>query len=176
MKYFALQVKTREESRFISLAEKLRAAEPLELLFPRRALTVRRLGRTRQVEEPLFPGYVFLRGQDIPTETYWRIRRIPGFFRFLKNNRDIRPIEGADRDILLHFLSFGEVVRKSKVRFDSGSRIQVVEGPLMGLEGRIVKVDKRKGRAKIKLDIYEDTFLVDLGFDILSEATEAGNA
>jgi transcriptional antiterminator NusG len=37
----------------------------------------------------------------------------------------------------------------------------------MGLEGKIVKVDKRKGRAKIKLDLYNDSFAIDLAFEVI---------
>ncbi len=172
MNYFAIQIKTREEKKFISLATNLRAAEPLTILFPRRSLSIRRLGKTRQTEAPLFPGYLFLQGETITPDIYWRLKKIPGFFRFLKSNHDIRPLEGPDRELLLHFLSFGELVKKSRVRFDENSRIQVIEGPLKGLEGRIVKVDKRKGRAKVKLDLYDESFLVDLGIDIITETTK----
>jgi transcriptional antiterminator NusG len=42
-----------------------------------------------------------------------------------------------------------------------------VEGPLMGLEGRIIKVDRRKGRAKINLDLYNDSFTIDLAFEVI---------
>ena len=51
--------------------------------------------------------------------------------------------------------------------FDENRRIRVVSGPLQGLEGRIVKVDRRKGRARVRLDIYADAFEIDLGFEIL---------
>jgi transcriptional antiterminator NusG len=60
----------------------------------------------------------------------------------------------------------------SKVYFDEDARIVVVDGPLAGLEGKIVKVDKRKGRAKIKLDLYDDSFTIDLGFELLEKAAE----
>jgi len=53
------------------------------------------------------------------------------------------------------------------VYFNEDSRIVVVEGPLMGLEGRIVKVDRRKGRAKIMLDLYNDSFSIDLAFEVI---------
>jgi transcription termination/antitermination protein NusG len=45
----------------------------------------------------------------------------------------------------------------------------VINGPLKGLEGKIVKVDKRKGRAKVKLDLYDESFLVDLSFELLGQ-------
>jgi transcriptional antiterminator NusG len=172
MNYFALQIKTREESKFMTLAEKNHALGQLRMVFPRRKLRIKRRGKFRHVLAPLFPGYIFLSGDEILPETYWKIRRIPGFFRFLKSNSDIQPLKGRERELLLHFLSYGEVIKKSTVVFDKNSRIQVLEGPLKGLEGHIVKVDKRKGRAKIRLDMYDDFFLVDLGIDILEKIPE----
>ena len=40
---------------------------------------------------------------------------------------------------------------------------------MQGLEGFIVKVDKRKKRAKISLDFAKENFLIDLAFDVLEE-------
>jgi transcriptional antiterminator NusG len=71
----------------------------------------------------------------------------------------------------MHFIrEVGPVAGKSKVYFDDNSRIVVISGPLSGLEGRIVKADKRKGRAKIKLDLYGDSFFIDLAFEVLVKA------
>ncbi|MDR3147356.1 MAG: antitermination protein NusG, partial [Treponema sp.] len=91
-----------------------------------------------------------------------------GFFRFLKSNQDISPMADRDLEVALHFIkNVGPVAGKSRVYFNEDSRIVVVEGPLMGLEGRIIKVDKRKRRAKIKLDLYNDSFSIDLGFEVI---------
>ena len=64
-------------------------------------------------------------------------------------------------------MSLGEVVKKTLVSFDENKRIQIVDGPLKGMEGRIAKVDHRKGCAKVKRDLYEEAFLVDCGFQDL---------
>jgi transcriptional antiterminator NusG len=101
---------------------------------------------------------------------YWSLRRTDGFFRFLKSNQDIRPLEGKDLATVLHFVGFGPVAEKSKVWFDDDDRIVVAEGPLKGLEGKIIKVDKRKGRAKVKLDLYDDSFTIDLAFEVIARA------
>ncbi|MDR1625416.1 MAG: antiterminator LoaP [Spirochaetia bacterium] len=173
MNYFAVQVRTRDEGKFMALAEKHGAAQPLRLVFPRRMLKVRRGGRYRQELAPLFPGYIFLFGSEVSPETYWRIKKVPGFFRFLTSNHDIQPLAGVERELLLHFLSYGEIVKCSTVIFDENSRIQVLNGPMKGLEGRIVKVDRRKSRAKIRLDMYGDSFLVDVGIEIIEKIPEA---
>jgi transcriptional antiterminator NusG len=175
MNYFAVQVKTGEEAKFMALAAKHSAAVPLRMIFPRRLLKIRRAGKFRQVQAPLFSGYIFLAGAEVPPETYWKIKMVPGFFRFLKSNHDIQCLTGPERDLLVHFLSYGEVITKSTVVFDQNNRIVVLEGALKGLEGRIIKVDKRKGRAKIKLDMYGDSYLVDLGIEILERIPENGD-
>jgi len=42
----------------------------------------------------------------------------------------------------------------------------------MGLEGCIVKVNKRKRRAKIRLDMNDSPILFDLSFEILESLKE----
>ena len=41
-----------------------------------------------------------------------------------------------------------------------------------GLEGRIVKIDRRKQRARIRLDLYDNSHLIDLGFEELEARDE----
>ena len=163
--YFALQVRTGKAAQFI---ERARRCHPAAfLLWPRRNLRIRKAGEWRDSLAPLFPGYLFLRAdafEDIP----WReLRDLPDFVRFLPSNDHIVPLDEDDQATLNHFLAFGEVVDRSLVSFGEDKRIRVVSGPLQGLEGRIVKVDRRKGRAKVRLDIYADAFEIDFGFEIL---------
>lgn len=171
-RFFVLQVMTGQEASVLR-----RAAEALtmygvdqsdvRLWWPRRKLRIRRRGRRLTTLAPLFPGYLFLEMNTGDQGVFRVLRRITGVVRFLRNNDDIRPLESRDLDLIRHFLSFGEVITESRVTFDENNRIQVSEGPLQGLEGLIVKVDRRKGRAKVKLDMYDDSFLIDLAFDTL---------
>jgi len=165
MKYYVVQVETRNEHKFVRIASQRVGEEVRRVLWPRRRLNIRRGGKTREELAAIFPGYVFIESDELTAQDYWAIRRVPGFFRFLKSNHNVQPLSEQDQRLLVHFLSFGEIVDKSKVAFDENQRIEVLEGPLKGLEGRIVKVDKRKGRAKVKLDMYDESFLVDFGFE-----------
>ena len=69
--------------------------------------------------------------------------------------------------LLGHFLSFGEVAGQSVVTFDEKRRIRVISGPLLGLDGQIVKVDHRKRRARVRLSLYEESFEIDFEFEAL---------
>jgi transcriptional antiterminator NusG len=172
MNYYVIQVKTRGEEEYLRRAERLLGENEALLVWPRRNLRIRRRGEWRDVVAPIFPSYLFLETEEVTPSLYERFRRIPGFFRFLMNNDNIVPMSSEDRALLTHFLSFGEIVDKSVVYFDENNRIRVVSGPLQGLEGRIVKVDRRKGRAKVRLDMYSDSFLLDLGFEALDNVSE----
>ncbi len=176
MNYYAIQVKTRGEAKYLKLAHYMlntncpETNEHPTFIWPRRKLKIRKKGKLKEQQAPIFPGYIFLETESIPPEVYWTLRKTSGFFRFLKSNQQIEPLEGIDRKLLLHFLSYGEVVEKSTVYFDKNQKIRVIRGPMKGLEGRVIKVDKRKQRAKIRLDMYQESFEIDFGFDLMETA------
>jgi transcriptional antiterminator NusG len=173
MNYYALQVKTRGEEKFI---RRFRAQNPditLPLYFPQRCLDIRRGGRIKPSRLAIFPGYIFLEMSEHDDISCYQktFRRTEGFYRFLKSNQDITPLQSRDLELVLHFIkNVGPMAGKSRVSFTEDSRIAVISGPLSGLEGRIVKVDKRKGRAKVKLDLYGDSFCIDLAFEVMVKA------
>jgi transcriptional antiterminator NusG len=174
MKYYAVQVKTRSEEKYIRLYKAVHPQTPVNIYFPKRQMDIRRKGALVRGTPAIFPGYIFLEidNEDDILKYHWDFRRIDGFFRFLKSNQNIAPLENRDLELVLHFIKrVGPVAGKSRVYFNENSRIVVIDGPLMGLEGRIIKVDKRKGRAKIKLDLYDDSFSIDLAFEAIDPAT-----
>jgi transcriptional antiterminator NusG len=172
MNYFAFTVKTGSESKYLQCAGRVINGDDATLLWPRRNLRIRRKGRWLDTLAPIFPGYLFLKTENLSTDLFLRLRRCPGFSRFLPNNQTISPLNSGDKKILTHFLQFGEIVDKSLVVFDENDRIRVVSGPLTGLEGSIVKVDKRKGRVKVRLDLCTNSFLIDFGFKTLDRINE----
>jgi transcriptional antiterminator NusG len=176
MNYYALQVKTRAENRFIKLFKALHPHIGFPIYFPQRRLDIRRNGQIKASLAAVFPGYIFIEADcdEEIKDRQWEFRRTEGFYRFLRSNQEITPLADRDLELVLHFIkNAGPVAGRSKVYFNENSRIVVVEGPLMGLEGRIVKVDKRKGRAKISLDLYNDSFTIDLGFEVIGSMEPA---
>ncbi|MFW6137551.1 MAG: antiterminator LoaP [Spirochaetota bacterium] len=170
MPYYAIHVKARCEEKFLHRAGTRMDKARGKLVWPRRKLRIKKKGEWLDSLKPIFPGYLFLEAEEVSSDIYTTLRTIPGFLRFLPSNNSITPLNRDDRELLTHFLSFGEIVEKSQVFFDHNSRIRVVSGPLKGLEGKIVKVDRRKGRAKVKLDMCRNSFLIDFGFDALDRA------
>ena len=170
MNYYAIQVKSRGECQFIKRFKSLYPEIVLPMHFLQRTLNIRKGGNTKPLTSAIFPGYIFIEAEsdDVILTCQWEFRRTDGFYRFLRSNQQITPLTDRDLEVVLHFINnAGPIAGRSKVYFNENSRIVVVEGPLLGLEGRIVKVDKRKERAKIILDLYNDSFSIDLGFEVI---------
>jgi transcription termination/antitermination protein NusG len=203
MQYYTMHVLTGSEDEFARrLVPELGQGR---LILPKKKMPIRRRGKVIQDLLPVFPGYIFIQSEDIlaeldvywtirrtagfirflrqsrePTlaelDVYWTIRRTAGFIRFLRQSREPTPLSERDVNMLRRFISFGEYADTSKVTFDENDRIVVLEGPLKGLEGQIVKVNRRKGRAKILLDIYGESFPIDLGFEVVERVKGGGGA
>jgi transcription termination/antitermination protein NusG len=176
MRYYALQVHVGSEGKFLAAARHAAEVPEGAVIWPRRRLRIRKKGTWRETLASVFPGYLFVRADTVAGELFTRLRSQPGFIRFLPSNDSIRALGDRDQATLSHFMAFGEIVDRSVLTFDERHRIRVVSGPLRGLEGRIVGLDRRKGRARVRLELYEDSFEIDFGFQSLEAAEAAERA
>jgi Transcription antiterminator len=171
MLYYTAQVCTGHEQKFIDQIQPVlpRESAVQQIIFLQKVLHIQRHGIMQDELTPLFPGYVFLEtDRELDAATCTEMRQSQYFFRFLKSNRNITPLCDSDLKLLRHFMSFGERAEPSRAYFNAEQRIVVTEGPLKGLEGNIVKVDKRKSRAKIKVNFEDSPIIMDLAFDLIT--------
>lgn len=164
MSIYAMQVMTGAEETVINRLKSYHFN--YNHFFPKRSMKIRKSGKTLSQDLPLFTGYLFVEADQIDPQYLWFCKHTQGFIRFLKSNEEPRPLENRDVEIVSNFIRNKGI---SKVTFESG-KIVVLEGCLKGLEGQIKSVDKRKGRAKVALDLYSDTFLIDLAFEVMGAA------
>lgn len=176
-RYFVIQVVTGTEPRVVALTEERFALHQIDvdvtrLWWPRRRLMIRRKGVRVPSLAPIFPGYLILETTFLSAELIGVFRGVTGFVRFLRSTQSPEPVGARDAEVLRSLLGHGEIIGPSKVTFDENNRIVVREGPLQGMEGRIIKVDRRRGRARVRLDMYEESFQIDFGFELLAKAPE----
>ncbi|MCL2293711.1 MAG: antiterminator LoaP [Spirochaetes bacterium] len=172
MEYFVIQLLTGKEESFLKYAKNSLSEENIRFFWLRRELFIKKLGKMKKSVSSIFPGYIFIESEDISYDFYKKIRRFPGFCRFLRNNDDIRALPHDDKRLVYQLSSNGEIAGISRVYFNEDDRIRVISGPMKGLEGEIAKVDKRKKRAKIRLKLYENSFLIDFGFELIEHFEE----
>lgn len=174
MEIFVLQCLSGKEDRVREKLDGLVEDAAASIIIPRRKMSNRRRGKNEENDYLLFPGYLFIQVEHIDQCWIEALRQIPEAARLLPDNQNARPLNPAERDLVRQLVYHGESIGPSAVRFDENRRIVVIDGPMQGLEGKIIKVDRRKGRARVKLDMYDRNFTVDFPFYDLS-AREAAD-
>lgn len=122
-----------------------------------------------EFEQPLFPGYCFLSVEKMDAKIAEAAKKSQNFYRFLDSNTEIKRLQGQDQEILSNLLKFGETQGISTVSFDENQKIIVSKGPLLGFEGKIIKVNRKRGRATVKIDLCNNEMRFDLAFDEITQ-------
>jgi transcriptional antiterminator NusG len=166
-RWYALFVITGDEDNVKKRLEYRFRNSKLKFIVPKRKLMERKEGKWEEKVRILFPGYILVNGY-IGVEEYYFLAGIPGLLGVLKDNYEPLEIPEQDIAVLKKLICNGEIIEHSSVLIESG-KVVVVDGPLLGLEGLIQSVDKRKGRAKVRLNFACEPRLVDLSISIIQQ-------
>jgi transcriptional antiterminator NusG len=175
MKYYCIMVRSGGEELFKK--EALKNGSPyavgLQLWFFKRKVKNGGKKKGEVVEQPLFPGYVFMAAEDMDAYLYDKISRCSNFYHFLKDNKDITPLAGKDLEYLHTLMNYGEVTGISQATFDEHDRIVVLSGPLQGFSGNIIRVNKRKQRVTVQIDLCGNISSFDLSYDLVQKTVSS---
>jgi len=167
VEHYCLMVRTGTEAEF-----KRQAQEVLEqhqvvgsLYFFQRRL---KRGRGESFDAPLFPGYLFLQVEKLTAEGFALLRGVKNFYRLLPSNSEPQVIRGPALEELRLLMRHGEFLGVSKVVFLPGKRIRAISGPMVGLEGNVYKVNKKKRQITVISSLSPDG----KKFDLLYEDAE----
>lgn len=161
MECYCIMVKTGSEEKFRDSATQLlsKEGEGSKFFFFKKEMKARN-GAT--FAEALFPGYVFMETQTLERSTIETLKKVNGFYHFLADNSAPQKLQGSDLAYYSTFRSNGEVMGISRARFDENQRIKIVEGPLLGFEGKIIRVNKRCQRVTVEIQMLGGSKKVDL--------------
>ena len=169
MNWYAIFVETGEEDTVQKCIEQYLSEENIKTLVPRRILIERKGGKTYEKVRHLIPGYV-LAYAHMNTHLYYQLKSIPRVYSVLKSEYDPVPIRQCEMELLLTLTREGETIGFSEI-YKEGDKIQVIKGPLKGLEGIIEKCDRRKKRVKVVLEFLGELRKVDLGAYMVEKAS-----
>ena len=162
--WYALFVETGKEDDVKKQMER-RFEEKFRLLVPKRKLIERKGAVWSNVIRTLFPGYVLLNG-DIGVEEYYQFKGMPGLIKLLRSGYDPLRIEYEEIGTISKLTYNNEIIGLSNVLMENG-KVTVIDGPLQSLEGLIVSINRRKGRAKVRLGFLGEERTVELGVSVL---------
>jgi transcriptional antiterminator NusG len=161
---YAAQVMTGYEEKYISRFRRLfPELNAIEIYYPKRELEERKGGKINKVQRGIFSGYIFIRAEEEELKEHQReFRGTEKFVRFLRTNSDIRALKGRDKELAAKFINLPDAVAEtSTVYFSERDRVEVISGALKGMEGEITKIDRRKGRARVNLKLFNKDMYID---------------
>lgn len=168
MNWYAIFVETGEEDVVQKYINKLLEENQVRTLVPKRKLIERKQGKTYEKIKHLIPGYVLAQAH-MDVELYYHLKSIPSVYSVLKSEWEPVPIRQEEMELILALTEDGETIQFSHL-YKEGDKIQVVSGPLKGLEGIIQKYDHRKKRVKVCLEFLGQPRKIDLGAYMVDKA------
>jgi transcription antitermination factor NusG len=116
---------------------------------------------TAKVQSPLFPGYVFARFAGAERI---RVLEIPSVVMIIGNGRELLPLPDSEIETLRKGLHLRQVDPYPYLKV--GNRARIRSGPLLGLEGIVVRKDDRL-RIVLSLDLIKRSVAVHVNADEL---------
>ncbi len=166
-KWFVLQTRPRNES----VVQRQVQARSIETFLPQIEKIRIWSDRKKKIQEPLFPGYLFVHGSEDD-----RISAISGTAGALKYVFfEGRPAEVSEREIILikDSLKEPEKISLEQMKISRGDEIVVTHGVFKGMKGR---VNEFRGNYKLTVNLeelsYSFSIILSLGEVELLKATE----
>jgi transcription antitermination factor NusG len=154
--WFALRVKPNAEKAAAAFLRRAGVEEYLPLVRDRRRWS----DRWREIDAPLFPGYVFCR---MPQDNGIRVVRTPGVLGFVGFGGDPAPIPENEIEAVRRMLASGRKLWTLMLQRE-GQRVRIRSGPLEGLEGVLLKI-KDDEHVVVGLELLQRSVAVTLEGD-----------
>ncbi len=142
--WYALYTRSRFEKKLLSeLTDR-----NVEVFLPMREVLSRWKDRKKRIWIPLFSGYIFVHHCNSPENRY-RVLNVPGAVRFVGFEGRAVPIPDEQIDAVRRFLESNLAVDPYPY-IRVGRRVEVIAGPLKGIQGKLVQ---KKGRFRFVLQV-----------------------
>ena len=155
--YFCINCVTGKEEEIRNRITKflsLNITQDYQVWFPLKENSEKRNQKTETRNRPLFPGYLFIwwSGEDEADFPFYDVYLMTGVVRVLKYDDGTHNLQGSDAVYARWIHTNNGLIRQSKVLLQEGQRLHILEGPLKGMDGNVVKVDKHHKRIKVRID------------------------
>ncbi|WP_018663976.1 transcription termination/antitermination protein NusG [Heyndrickxia acidiproducens] len=121
--------------------------------------------KKKVVKRKVFPGYVLV--ELVMTDDSWYVvRNTPGVTGFVgSSGSGSKPSPLLPEEINTILKRMGMEEKRTDVNFEIGETVTVKEGPFANFAGKIIEMDRDKGRAKVMVNMFGRETPVDLVFE-----------
>lgn len=164
--WYVMQVRTGTEENICCQCQRMIDSSVLQRCFiPYYQQKKRFQGKWHIQEKILFPGYVFLIAEN--TEKLADgLKNVIGLTKLLGSGEEIIPLSEEEVIWLSRMGREDQIVEMSSGIIEN-DRVQVLSGPLQGMEGNICKIDRHKRIAHLRVEMFGRTIEMKVGLEII---------
>ena len=118
-------------------------------------------GKRVEVEEKIYPGYVFV-DMIVTDDSWYVVRNTPRVTGFVGAGINPVPLKKEEVDYLFKKMDSDKAVHK--IDLELGETVLITDGPFKDLEGRINSVDQDRGKIKVLVSMFGRETPVELDF------------
>lgn len=149
LEWYAVHTASRHEQRVHDrLIEK-----SIHTFLPKMEVWSRRKDRRKRIQIPLFPGYLFVKAY-LDNDIWLRVLKTPGVAYILTNGSKCTPIP-ENQITSIQTLLENDVLISPYPYLKIGQKVRIVNGPLMGCEGILLREKPNKERLIISIDLLK---------------------
>ena len=165
--WHVLFVNTNQEEKVKKILEK-EMGDEYQFIVPTRELRERKNGKWHIAKRKLFPCYVLIKA-IMNIEVYYKLKKVHGIIKLLRNEDEVLIVSEKELKVLKILIDNNDNNIGISKLYKENDDIKIIEGPLSGLEGQIIKIDSRKGRAKVNLSFMNEERIVELGIELVDK-------
>ncbi|HEU0131580.1 MAG TPA: transcription termination/antitermination protein NusG [Mycobacteriales bacterium] len=125
-------------------------------------------GKRQTVQQKVFPGYLLVR-MDLTDESWSAVRNTPGVTGFVGQTSRPSPLTKAEVLKILAPVKEKKVVVPSKVDFEIGESVTVMDGPFATLPATISEINTDHQKLKVLVSIFGRETPVELSYNQVSK-------
>jgi len=150
-----------------ALEERIRVHE-LEDLFgeihvPQETVVELVRGQKKTSNKKFFPGYILVQ-MVLNQDTWHLVKETPKITGFLGDVADPEPLSEEEVQRITSQVEEGIASPRSRVSFEQGETVKVVDGPFAEFTGSVEEVKPDKGKVKVLISIFGRATPVELDF------------
>lgn len=166
--WYVIQVTTGREQKAADSILKVVSHDVLqECFFPQYTTEIKVKGQWAAIDKPMFPGYLIAVTDD-PYALDRELRKHNFFARIISQGRVLLPLEQSEVKLIDSCTEPGHRVIPMSRGFKSGDSVTIDQGPLVGQQAKIKRINRRKSTALLEFNLCGRIVSARMGLALIS--------
>lgn len=120
-------------------------------------------GQKKTSNRKFFPGYILVE-MVLNEDTWHLVKDTPKVSGFVGDKTDPLPLSDDEVSRILSQVEEGAASPATRVKFEQGEKVKVIDGPFSDFNGTVEEVKPEKGKLKVLISIFGRATPVELDF------------